>query len=151
MTLFRCFQALKLLPADGAWKILSNALFFMSNGGLELELWSILCPHFFGGGCSFREPTRGGCRPPCTPHPGARPPDPQGASRPWDILARFMSLCGLITMSSGHDICMYYDHSISSVSDKRATNDNNCWDARETHHNVGTKPSIARAPELRWR
>ena len=45
--LFWRFRHSKLLPMNRAWKILSNALFFMSNGGLELELWSILCPHFF--------------------------------------------------------------------------------------------------------
>ena len=37
---------------------------------------------FHGGGGPAEPPPRGGCRPPCTPHPGARPPDPQGASRP---------------------------------------------------------------------
>ena len=42
-SLFWRFQALKLSPFDPAWKILSNALLFMSNGGQEPELWPVLC------------------------------------------------------------------------------------------------------------
>ena len=42
-SLFWTFRALKLFPLDPAWKILSNALLFISNGGQEPELWLVLC------------------------------------------------------------------------------------------------------------
>ena len=41
--LFWSFRALKPLPFDPAWTILSNTLLFISNGGQEPELWPVLC------------------------------------------------------------------------------------------------------------
>ena len=45
-SMFWTFLALKLLPFDPSWKILSNALLFISNGGQEPELWLVLCSRF---------------------------------------------------------------------------------------------------------
>ena len=54
----------------------------------------------------FGNPTRGGCRPPGPPTRGQGPWTPTGASRPQDLLARFMSLSHSIMMSYGHKTCL---------------------------------------------
>ena len=51
-------------------------------------------------------PRRGAAAPPAFPTQGQGPQTPTGASRPQDLLARFMSLSHSIIMSYGHKTCL---------------------------------------------